>query len=113
MNWRSATELVFYETVKPYASQLRVRERDALAEVINVSVALSEEHGQARRHVYAQKSVEIPYHRGHSGKSHRFGNGMICQILAAECCGLEIELDNKGSIQTLDKRSKESFKRTS
>ena len=100
---------MFYVTVEFYASQLRVRERNALAEVVNIAVALPEEHGHARRHIYTQKSVEIPYHRRHSGKSHRFRNGMICQILAAECRDLEIKLDNKGPIQTLDKRIKGNF----
>lgn len=75
----------------------------ALAKIIVISTtfALSKKHIQRLGHVYPQELVEVANESCQASKNDCFIDAIRCQMFASESLDLEIELDDKGPIQTL------------
>lgn len=76
---------------------------DALAEVVVVTAALTllEENRHAFGHVNAEKLVEVGNERSRRREDDGLSDAVAREMLAPERCDLEVVLDDKGSIETL------------
>ena len=69
--------------------------------MIATTLTFSEQDFHTFRYVDSEKSVKITDERRQSSQDDRLGHTVLCEIFATKCGDLKVELDHKGTIQSL------------
>lgn len=76
----------------------------SLAKPVNITApfTLFEQDLQALCHVHSEKSIQITNNGGQNGKKDRFIDPVSCQVFSSESGDLEIEFDDKFTVETAE-----------